>query len=225
MSIFTINQKKRVYVNAGHFAKDPGCVINGIAERDQVEIIRDVVIKKLDEQNIPYVSVPDADDLTATIQLINLTAKTLEDGISIDIHLNHNVAGISGTECYGLVRDLEICRVLSRCVSKELGIPDRGFRPDTSAAVGSLGFCRKINNHAVVLEALYLDTDQAILLNGGYEKIAKGIVNGIKELYGIQDSVNLSLKEQIAILQARVLSLLIQLIAKLKQSRLGRMFL
>lgn len=201
--------KKRIFINAGHFDSSPnsqgdsGVIIDGLIERDEVKKIRDFVVKMLQESKFEVVVIPDNLNLRQSIDLVNKTAKNLNDGLALDLHLNSGGSAFrkkSGVEIYVYPEtiSMKIGRVLSRNIARTLNISDRGAKSDGETAVGSLGWCRQVNCWPAVIEVLFLDYigsgilgwmrdklgQQAIIRNKQYSLIALGICAGVKELYG-----------------------------------------
>ena len=79
--------------------------------------------------------------------------------------------------------------MMSAGVSLEMGIPDRGAKPDTQTAIGSLGWIRKTTMWATLEEVCFLtNAEDVAVLHGelGYEKAAMGIVSGISRAFGVK---------------------------------------
>jgi N-acetylmuramoyl-L-alanine amidase len=137
------------------------------------------------------ISIPDDPNLHFSIDYANRYAQNIADALAIDIHLNYEgLRRKSGTEVYGFAgspKSIQIADVMARNISQAIGLPNNGGKPDTQAAVGSLGWVRETNCWAVVVEPLYLDNliDQRLISEGKHELIAQGIVNGVLELFGI----------------------------------------
>ena len=188
--------KKIIYLNSGHFSGDPGAIVEGFRESEENQKIRDALVPKLKAEGFEVVVIPDTLDLRKSIDLVNQNARDLEDGLGIDIHLNRDSGIASGTEVYfyaGSQASKDKAEVLSRNISQILRIPDRGARPDTSSSVGSLGWVRQVNCWSFVVEVLYLDHPlgavSKFIKEKQYDLIAEGILNGVRELYGIYTAV------------------------------------
>lgn len=70
--------------------------------------------------------------------------------------------------------------MLNALLQQVPGLTDRGPKPDTAAAVGSLGFCRQLNIASLLLELCFIDNRQDMdLLHDDRLQFAKGIVNGL----------------------------------------------
>lgn len=192
------NTKKRIILNAGHWddpdtphVEDPGASANGVKEAIEVIKIRDRVIPLLQKAGFEVLVVPDHLNLRESIAWANTKAPSLNDGLAIDIHLNYlSDARARGSESfYGhSTTSNSIATALTVNTSKELGIPNRGAKPDTQTAIGELGWIRKTSMWASLIEVCFLtNTEDMEALHGpqGYDKAALGIVNGICEIYGV----------------------------------------
>jgi len=198
------NTKKYIIVNAGHYDDpdtphfdDPGAVANQVREAVEVMKIRDRVVPLLKQTGFAISSVPDDLDLRESIAWANEKAPKLNDALAIDIHLNYlSNPSARGTESfYGQTEiSKKIAEALANNVSETLGVPNRGAKPDTQTAVGSLGWIRKTTMWASLVEVCFLTNpeDMKILHSeSGYDKAARGIANGICEMFGVPKLPNL----------------------------------
>jgi len=189
--------KRTILVNAGHFddpdtlhIEDSGARHNGVIEAVECIKIRDALVPVLTARGYRVLAVPDNLSLPKSIAWANEKAPNLNDALAIDIHLNYlSNEGVRGTEAfYGTsTTSRKIAEVLSARVAKALAIPNRGAKPDTQTAVGSLGWIRKTTMWASLIEVCFLTNAkdiQALRGDGGYHKAAMGIANGIDELFG-----------------------------------------
>jgi N-acetylmuramoyl-L-alanine amidase len=191
------NVKRTIILNAGHWdiagtphIEDSGAQHNGVIEAVECIKIRDALVPVLEARGYKVLQVPDDLNLPKSIEWANKQAPNLNDALAIDIHLNYlSNTSARGTETfYGTSStSKKIAEVLSLRISKALGIPNRGAKPDTQTAVGSLGWIRKTTMWASLVEICFLTNDKDILAlraNGGYHTAAMGIANGVDELFG-----------------------------------------
>lgn len=189
--------KRTIIVNAGHWdiagtphIEDSGAKHNGVIEAVECIKIRDALVPVLKARGYNVLQVPDDLNLAKSIEWANQKAPNLNDALAIDIHLNYlSNESARGTETfYGTSAvSRKIAEVLSTRISKALAIPNRGAKPDTQTAVGSLGWIRKTTMWASLIEVCFLTNPKDILAlraEGGYHKAAMGIANGIDELFG-----------------------------------------
>ncbi len=193
------NTKKRIILNAGHWddpdtphIEDSGASWNNVKEAIEVMKIRDRVLYFLIKAGFEVLIVPDDKDLRKSIAWANQQAPSLNDGLAIDIHLNFlSDKNARGSESFFGYSDTskEIASTISLSVAKEMNIPDRGAKPDTQTAVGSLGWIRKTSMWASLIEVCFLtNSEDMAILHGekGYEKAAMGIVKGVCKLFGTE---------------------------------------
>src|SRR3990167_374643 len=231
--------KRVICLNAGHHLKDAGSCISlpnsmVISENSEVMKIRDLLVPLLREAGFEVITIPDNLNLVDSIDLANSYLKNLNDGFCLDIHLNSKgisaLGYVSGVECYtgSSKTSRSIGEALSSELSKEISLPNRGWRPGSSSAIGSLGWLWKINSWSAVLECLYLDSDidVQLLLTGQHKKIAQGICNGIKKLFGVGEIITSPVAEVKAELMKRLVELLNQLrnlLTNIRTQKLGNM--
>lgn len=186
------NAKKVVIINAGHHKTDTGAVHDGIIERDECYKVRDAVVPILEARGYTVHSVPDDLDLAKSIAWANEKAPSLDAGLAIDIHFNSlgNKAA-RGVEAFHGTSETspKIAAALAKHVAEKLGIPNRGAKPDTQTAVGSLGWIRKTKMWASLIEVCFITNNldmAALRAAGGYTKAATGIADAIDEIFGVK---------------------------------------
>lgn len=191
--------KKAVILNAGHFddpdtphIDDPGASANNVIEGVEVMKIRDQVVPILVRHGIVVHAVPDQLNLAKSIAWANQRAPELNDALAVDIHLNYlSTTSARGSESFYGETDTSkaIASAITKAVSHEMGIPDRGAKPDTQTAVGELGWIRKTTMWASLIEVCFLTNpeDMAVLHGAdGYERAAIGIAKGILAVFGME---------------------------------------
>ena len=191
--------KKHIILNAGHYddpdtphIDDPGATANRVREAVEVMKIRDHVVPLLRQAGFVVSSVPDELDLRESIAWANKKAPQLNDGLAIDIHLNYlSNASVRGTETFYGKTDTsrKIAQALAESTADALSIPNRGAKPDTKTAVGSLGWIRKTSMWASLIEVCFLtnaDDMNTLHAPDGHQNAARGIVNGICEIFGVE---------------------------------------
>ena len=184
------NTKKNIIINSGHHKADSGATHKDIIERDECYKVRDALVPILQARGYTVYDVPDDLDLAKSIRWANNVAPRLDSGLAIDIHFNSlSNTSVGGTEAfYGTSETSEkIAAALSSGISKALGTRNRGAKPDTQSAVGSLGWIRKTTMWASLVEICFITNDsdmELIKAENGYIKAATGIADGIDEIYG-----------------------------------------
>jgi N-acetylmuramoyl-L-alanine amidase len=186
--------KRRVVINAGHDDHDPGKVVGEYTESTETKLIRNEVIRLLEEHtDFEVHSVPDDLSLIESIKWANELVPTKSDGLLLDIHLNaFNTKSARGSESFYSANDTTdtsylIAEVLTEQVSEAMDIPNRGAKPDTDTFVGSLGWVRQTKGEASLIEVCFMTNPQdwaALKMEGGYTRAATGIVTAILAMWG-----------------------------------------
>lgn len=183
--------KPVILVNAGHHLKDNGASHQDVIEAIECMRIRDAFVPVLRERGYTVEVVPDHLTLSQSIAWVNAKAPNLNDGLAVDIHLNAGSTSVRGTEAFHGTSSTskKIAEAFSRRLSKSLGTANRGAKPDTMTAVGSLGWIRQTKMWATLVEVCFLTNDKDIQLlrgEGGYHKTAVGMADAVDELFGTQ---------------------------------------
>lgn len=182
------NVNKVIYLNAGHSSTDPGAVGNSFTESNENRLVRDLCIPLLKEAGFEVKLIPDALNLRKSIDWINLYAKDINDGLVVPIHFNFaSDPEVKGTEVYYYGEDpisKDIAKTISTKISEFAGTVNRGPKSDTTTRFGELGIIRQTNCWVTLIEVEFLSNLKAMEALD-YVKVAKGIVAGIKEVYGM----------------------------------------
>lgn len=225
------NARRVVFLNAGHHTEDPGAISGKFIERDEVKKIRDACLPLFEAAGFVVMVVPDNLNLRESIAWVNRHAKSPNDGLALDIHLNaFHSSRARGTEVFHGASEADVMRrsaeIISQEVSKSLGIPNRGAKADTQSFLGSLGWIRKTNCWALLVEVCFITSpeDMAIFAGrGGYEKAAQGIVRGCEHIFGTAEPDEIEEEEmdegvaRLKKLLDKLLRVLRELLAKLKR--------
>jgi len=192
---------KTIIINAGHWddphtprVDDPGASHNHVLEAVECMKIRDELVPLLEHRGYVVHAVPDELNLRKSIDWANEKAVSLNAGLAIDIHLNSlSDPSARGTEAFFGTSKIseDIATVLASSVSEKLKLPNRGAKPDTQTAVGSLGWIRQTKMWASLIEVCFVSNaeDMAALQgDGGYRKAAVGIGDAVDYLFGMQQS-------------------------------------
>lgn len=159
-----MSKKRNIFLIAGHdLVRDLGAVAyDGTREATLTARLRDLVAARLDNCLCLEGSTEldrDSLDLARTIQAIS--AKAGPEDFVLDLHFNHNAPAASGSEVFHFVGTSPIniarARTLSKAVAQALALPDRGPKPDTESAPGSLGILRYTPCPALLLEVCFLN--------------------------------------------------------------------
>jgi N-acetylmuramoyl-L-alanine amidase len=162
-----------IFISAGHNPKDVGAVAKGQTE---YELNAKFAAAAMDVLGYEAQAVPTG-TLREKIDWIN--ERCGKDDIAIEIHMNANrMPSVSGTEVYyAFEQDKAVAETLDRAVANILGVKGRArdlnaahdigcMLPfdhnlgrvvhDSQSGIGSLGWCRQVKCHAVILEVGYM---------------------------------------------------------------------
>ena len=191
--------KKVIYLNAGHFAGDPGASSNNLIERDEVIKIRDLLLPLLEKQFKVYV-IPDDKNLQQSVKYVNGLARKLNDGLAIDLHMN--AGGAKGAECFYYswsVKEKSMAKKLINKYCEITNLENRGAKPDSKSAGKYLYWIKKTNPWALLLEMCFIDSkDDADYFRSNRDQVAKAIYVGICDIFGIKAETKIDIKNKIA---------------------------
>ena len=169
----------KIILNAGHHLADEGAKGGKLIESKMAMILRDMTASRLTKLGYKVFIVPDELDIIKSVEWEKKHAD--ETSVSLDIHFDSfDDPTASGTTAY-FFRNEVVAATFARCVSKELGIRNRGAKMDNQSQHERLAWCRDTKGRAVVLECCYLSSPED-MAKFSYEKCANGIVNAIKEI-------------------------------------------
>jgi len=184
----------RVIISAGHTQQEPGAVVDNLREVDFTRKIANKVTSHLRKQGIIILSVPPELELPARIDWINKTGYREEtEDICIEIHVNDG--GKSGIEGWYKDKGENNSYKLTKNIVDEIvnitGLTNQGVKSEYDHELQSLAFLHNTNPTSALIECLYLDNpeDQKFLQDDNkLDKLAQGIVNGIKKFFGIDNN-------------------------------------
>ncbi|WP_136606100.1 N-acetylmuramoyl-L-alanine amidase family protein [Paenibacillus dokdonensis] len=178
--------KKIVVIDAGHGAHDPGTTgVTGKKEKDfNLAIVLKVEKLLKQEPNIDVVLTRSDDTFLELKDRVKI-ANDLKADVFVSIHANSaGSSAASGSETY-YQRDASkaFANVMHKYLVQATGLSDRGVR------YGNFHVIRETKMPAVLLEVGYLSNkkDEATLFTESVQqRVAQGVVNGIKEYLGVQ---------------------------------------
>ena len=180
------NGKKIVVIDAGHGAHDPGTTgVTGKKEKNFNLAIALKVEKLLKQEPNIDVVMTRSDDTFLELKERAKIANDLKADVFISIHANSaGSSAASGSETY-YQREASkaLANVMHKYLVKATGLSDRGVR------YGNFHVIRETKMPAVLLEVGYLSNkkDEATLFTESVQqKVAQGVVNGIKEYLGVK---------------------------------------
>lgn len=177
--------KKLVVIDAGHGGTDPGAIgATGKKEKDFTLAVVLKVAALLDkEPNIDYVLTRSGDTYPTLDDRSNLANKSKADAF-VSVHGNAGSATASGVETYYTRSDsVAFANIMHKYLVKATGLPDRKVHQE------SLHVTRETTMPAVLLECGFLSnkSDEAKMFTADFqERVAEGIVAGIKEYLGVK---------------------------------------
>ncbi|WP_059043259.1 N-acetylmuramoyl-L-alanine amidase family protein [Paenibacillus rubinfantis] len=177
--------KKTVVLDAGHGGSDPGAI--SVTKKKEKDFNLAVVLKVQqllqNEPNINLVLTRQSDTYPTLQDRVKIAEKANAD-IFISVHANSGSSTASGVETYYTrAASLDLAKVMHKHLVQASGLADRKVRTQ------SLHVTRETTMPAVLLECGYLSNknDDALLATDEYRnKVAQGIVDGIKEYLGLQ---------------------------------------
>ncbi|OXL84592.1 N-acetylmuramoyl-L-alanine amidase [Paenibacillus sp. SSG-1] len=178
--------KKIVVIDAGHGDQDPGA--SGVSGKKEKAFNLAVALKVgallKNDPNIDVVLTRSDDTFLELSERVKI-ANDLKADVFISIHANSAGSSVAtGSETY-YQRDASkaLANVMHKYLVQATGLKDRGVR------YGNFHVIRETKMPAVLLEVGYLSNknDEAALFSESFQqRVAKGIVSGIKEYLGVK---------------------------------------
>jgi len=154
---------KTVYIAAGHGNGDVGATRAGHTEANETIQITDLLYQKLiADGQINVVKVPHSLGLVDGVAWANSQVNALDDGVFIEIHKNScGSCGASGVETFSgqTATSRDIAQLLHDKIASVTGLPDRGRKDHTQAAVGSLHVITAPTTWSFLVEMGFIDYD------------------------------------------------------------------
>ncbi|MBF2066916.1 MAG: N-acetylmuramoyl-L-alanine amidase [Calothrix sp. C42_A2020_038] len=178
----------RIFISAARGGRengriDPGTIAGGTTEAREMILLRDLIVSELQARNWQVLAVPDDLSARGTINWINARAVRLDVALEIqtDAAPNPSVRGasvfyIANNEERKKNAELLLLNLLQRVPQ----LPNRGVRPDTSAGLGSVPFCRQTSIPALQMQVGFLTSpEDRRLLQSRRRDFALGIADGL----------------------------------------------
>ncbi len=185
-----------IAIAAGHNnTDDTGARSEDLVEEDLTIEVAEKVQELIEERfsNVTVIQTGSTSDNRGGIGADERTelAKDADPDLCIQIHFNSSSSeDANGVEVIYKEGDgisQQLAEILTNSISEAMGLENRGAGSDTEkCAVGSLGIIENAATSgfpSVVTEGGFLtgNVDADVIRNGGVDKYAEGIVNGIKE--------------------------------------------
>jgi hypothetical protein len=173
----------RIFIDAGHSSRDPGAIVGGTTEAQEMILLRNLVVRELQNRGFDVLSVPDPLSMSSTIQWINAQGRRGDVALEIraNVYQNPNVQGAAVFYiANNLQRQKDAELLLNALLSRVAQLRSRGAKPDTIQGVGFLTFCRDIVLPSLVMEVGFLTNDlDRFLLQNRRGDFAVGIADGL----------------------------------------------
>ncbi|WP_223070327.1 N-acetylmuramoyl-L-alanine amidase family protein [Paenibacillus caui] len=176
--------KKLVVIDAGHGGSDPGAIsVTGRKEKDFTLAVVLKVEKLLqNEPELSYV-LTRSGDTYPTLSDRSKLANNLKADVFVSVHGNSGSALATGVDTFYTRSDsLALANIMHKYLVQATGLKDRKVQQ------ASLHVTRETTMPAVLLECGFLSnkSDEAKMFSEDFqERVAEGIVAGIKEYLGI----------------------------------------
>jgi hypothetical protein len=178
----------RIFLSAGHGGKDgggsdPGTISGGTTEAREMILTRDLILSELRSRGFEVLSVPDDLGEKQTIEWVNARGRSTD--VALEIHANAaSNPSLRGSSVFHIANNTQrkghaelLLLALLRRVPQ---LPNRGAKPDTTAGVGSLAFCRQVVPPSLLIEIGFLtNPDDRFLIQNRRRDIALGIADGL----------------------------------------------
>lgn len=182
----------RVLISAGHTVMDPGAIYGDLREADLTRKIAPMVLNALAGAGLEMQAVPLDLALPDRIQWINGTGYSAELGdILVEIHVNDADGTKRGLEIWyeggGNNESEKIGAVIADSVISEHGLASQGVRSEQDHDLGSLRFLNATLPHASIVEVLFIDNQEDVLIlrdDNRLQAIAQSIAKGIARYCG-----------------------------------------
>jgi len=182
-----------IVLDPGHGGNDPGAVGNGLRESDitlETSLLLQNELKKY--ENVKTILTRESNISLALAQRTD-TANRVGADLFVSIHVN--AGGGNGTETF-FANTKQNDRILAQHITDDIatGMPlrNRGARPDTISAVGSLAVLRNTKMPAVLVELAFIDAplghNDVNTLRLLRKRFAEIIANSIASFYKLKES-------------------------------------
>ncbi|MBD2464560.1 N-acetylmuramoyl-L-alanine amidase [Oscillatoria sp. FACHB-1407] len=178
----------RIFISAGHGGfegrtRDPGSVVGNTTEAQEMILIRDLVAPELRSRGFEVLSVPDDLSSMQTLDWINARARTGDVALEIQANAFSNPA-TRGTSVYYISnndqRKAHAELLLLALLRRVPQLQSRGAKADTTAALGSLVFCRQVVPPSLLMEIGFLSNpDDRAIIQTRRRDVALGIADGL----------------------------------------------
>jgi N-acetylmuramoyl-L-alanine amidase/Mannosyl-glycoprotein endo-beta-N-acetylglucosaminidase len=178
----------RIFLSAAHGGTengllDPGAVVGTTTEAKEMILLRDAVLAELRTRGIETLAVPDDQSFQQTLDWINLRGQA--NDVSLELHADSaNNPLVRGTNCFYItnndVRKRQADNLLVALTKRVPKLPNRGAKPDSTAGVGNLAFCRQLVTPSLLLQVGFLtNPDDRFILQNQRRDLSLGLADGL----------------------------------------------
>lgn len=173
----------RIFISAGHGAGDPGAIVGGTTEAQEMILLRNLIASELRSRGFEVLSVPDDLTLRQTIDWINARARVGD--VALEIHADaFSNPSTRGASVFHIAlneeRKANAELLLLALLRRVPQLPSRGAKPDTATGVGRLAICRDVRVPSLLMEVGFLtNPDDRALIQNRRRDIALGISDGL----------------------------------------------
>ncbi len=184
------------YLNPGHSSQyeidhadgEPGACAHGMRECDIALGVVDYLEAFLDQFGVEVLGTMQSDELTDVVDAANDSGADIFVSVHCNAAANPEAEGTETLFCEGEGDDQELAECINASIVERIGTEDRGSKPDTASAVGSLYVLRQTNMPAVLVELAFLTNEnEALLLKYRQKDFAEAIALGILKWAGIEE--------------------------------------
>lgn len=184
--------KRIIYLKAGHSINQPGAEIrDNHLYRTEFELntaIVNVLVPELERNGFIVRVVPNDKDVEGSYHWVNTMTSKIDDGLALSIH--NNCCNGEGAESYYYGHNWKsksLAKKLIDAYCEETEQKNRGTKSDISTRFGELGWIRKTNIWALLIECGFIDSEKDMkLMTNNIERVARGLAMGICNVYGIE---------------------------------------
>jgi N-acetylmuramoyl-L-alanine amidase/Mannosyl-glycoprotein endo-beta-N-acetylglucosaminidase len=135
--------------------QEPNSALSAVTEAPEMLLLRDLAVAELRGRGFEVIAVPDFDRVQQSIDWINQRAHSGD--VALGIHADaYAQSGINGVSIFYISKNGERknhAQLVSMAFCGRLNdMPNLGVKPDSTSALGSLAFCRRIAIPSLLME-------------------------------------------------------------------------
>ncbi len=163
--------------------QEPDSALGANTEAQEMLLLRDQVVPELRARGFDVISVPDFESPRQSIDWINQRAHAVD--VALGIHADaYSQSRVQGVSVFYIGKNGERKNhaqiMLSAFCRRLPDLPNLGVKPDSSTALGSLAFCRRVAVPSLMMEiGLKTNHLDRIELQRYRKEVALGITDGL----------------------------------------------